>query len=310
VVLRRQDRLPTLALTQAACSRAPLTQDAIWRRVRRLDMTKSADTDGTFSRISLLGIRARIWLGARCRRFLRPGTFIVGLVAATYGISSILDAEKVPSESAWTFHHPLGVLLAATGIGALSGTLLVFLGYDRVLRKAEENDDLDKACRGLWHLAVHRLNVDMTKVGVHVWAVKGIKGIRYLERRSTFIIEARRRSAHVIWRKGKGVIGIAWADDEPLVANVAHLAERATSERLFSEISHRDRFGLTWRELRRSKHYRAILAVPLRHNARVLGCLSVDLQLDGYADQLDTLLQDDQFNNVLAVCEAVLAGKR
>jgi hypothetical protein len=259
-------------------------------------------------KISMAGIRARIWLMKRIRRLLRPGSIVVGTIAAAYGVGALLKEEGLPSKEAWMGQHPLGVLLAVVGVLAIVGTLLVFVGYDRALRKADQNDELALACRGIWHLAVEHLGIDMTKVGVHVWAVKGVRGFKCLERRATFVLEAR-RSSNVVWRKGVGAVGLAWADDEPLVANVEHLAATATSERLFSEIPRRNRFGLSWREYRRSRHYRSILAIPLRRHTRVLGCLSVDVKLDGYADMLDTLSRQDQFNNVLAVCEAVLVGK-
>jgi hypothetical protein len=192
---------------------------------------------------------------------------------------------------------------------ALVGTFLVFAGYSRVLRKAEKNDELHEACRALWHLVVERLGIDMGKVGVHVWAVKGMKGFRYLDRRATFTIE-NRRPTQVLWRKGIGAIGLAWDDDDPIIASIERLQERGLSERLFSEIPRRDRFGLGWRDFKRSKHYRSILAIPLRGGRKVRGCLSVDIQVDGQADKLDTLTQDDTFNAVLVVCEAVLAKRR
>src|SRR5437016_3209894 len=84
-----------------------------------------------------------------------------------------------------------------------------------------------------------RLRIAMAKVGVHVWALKGLKGFRYLDRRATFILEPR-RPTQVIWRKGKGAIGIAWNDDEPIIANVENLRKRGTSQRLFCEIPRRD----------------------------------------------------------------------
>jgi hypothetical protein len=149
----------------------------------------------------------------------------------------------------------------------------------------------------------------MAKVGVHVWAVKDFKGCRYLEKRATFILPTRRRSTHVLWRMGKGAIGIAWADEDAVIANVEHLQQRAPTAAVFCAIPRRDRYGLSWREYQRSRHYRAVLAVPLRVGNRVRGCLSVDLQLVGLADQLDTLSTEEKVNDVLAVCEAVLAKR-
>jgi hypothetical protein len=104
---------------------------------------------GLRDRISIWGIRFRIWLGRRIRVLLGPGSFVIGLIAAVYAASALLKHEEIPSETAWNRHHPLGWLLVTSGVVALVGTYLVFAGYSRVLRKAEKNDELQEACRGL-----------------------------------------------------------------------------------------------------------------------------------------------------------------
>jgi hypothetical protein len=255
--------------------------------------------------VSVLLIRARMRLGRWARSFLRPGSYTVAGFVAVYSVSQLLKLEEIPRASAWTSHHPLGWILAVSGIGALLGTLLVFVGFSRVLKKQEQNDELAEACRGLWVFVTETLGIEMNKVGVHVWSVKGLKGFRYLQRRATFVIEQRRRT-HVIWWKGKGAIGVAWEDDDPKIANVEHLHALGPTRDEFCAIPAAERFGMSWREFRRTSHYRAILAIPLRANGKVRGVLSVDIQVDGMAYKLDTLSNDPQFNNVLTVCEAVL----
>lgn len=272
-------------------------------------MARHTDSLMIADRVSIAGIGLRQWLGRRARAALRPGSYGVGTVALSYGVLQLLESRDVPDKDAWESGEMLPWLLVGTGVTALVGTFLVFVGYARLLRRSEQNDELNDICKGIWHLVVDRLGLEMRQVGVHIWSVRGFRGSRYLARRATFIIEAR-RATHVTWRKGKGAIGVAWAEDEPIVANVEHLEARARTERLFSEIPPRERFGLGWRDFVRSRRYRAVLAVPLRPRGKVRGCLSVDITVDGQADSLDTLLQDEQFNNVLAVCEAVLAGKR
>lgn len=272
-------------------------------------VTKDCDVPSVGERISLWGIRFRQWLTRIIRRFLRPGSAIVAIVDVVYAVSQILREEEVPSAKDWTAHQPLGWLLAISGGLALAGTLLLFLGFDRVLRRTSQDDELLQACKGVWLLAVEKLDVPMDKVGVHVWGVRGFKGFSYLHRRATFVIKPRRRSAHVIWRKGKGAIGIAWAEDEGIIANVENLQTRGSSQRIFCAIPRRERFGLGWREFVRMRHYRAILAVPLRVRGNVRGCLSVDIQVDGKADYIHTLVNAEEFTDVLRVCEAVLEGR-
>jgi hypothetical protein len=131
---------------------------------------------------------------------------------------------------------------------------LVLAGFNRALSREEKDDELAEACRGLWAFTVDFLGLPMNRVGVHVWSVKGMKGARYLERRATFVIE-QRRETQVVWRRGKGAIGVAWDEDEPKIANVEHLIERGPDRARFCAIPRAERFGLGWREFRRSRHY-------------------------------------------------------
>jgi hypothetical protein len=41
---------------------------------------------------------------------------------------------------------------------------------------------------------------------------------------------------------------------------------------------------------------------------KVAGCLSIDVQLDGYADKLDTLSRDEKLSTIRDVCEKALGG--
>jgi hypothetical protein len=268
---------------------------------------QDCDSRSPLERISLWGIKLRQWVGRQVRRFLRPGSAVIALIAAIYGVLEIFRVEDFPKAGFWSPGHPLVWALVVTAGAAAAGTLLVFLGFDRVLQRTGQDDEFVEACKGVWQLAVEDLDLPMDKVGVHVWTVKGFKGFRYLARRTTFVIKPRRRTAHhIIWCKGKGAVGIAWAEDDGILANVENLEARAPSEELFCEIDRRERFGLEWREFKRSKHYRAVLAVPLRVRGHVKGCLSVDIQVDGRAGDLERLAANDQFNDVLRVCEAVL----
>ena len=90
-------------------------------------------------KVSARLIRARMTLGRWGRSFLRPGSWTVAAFVAVYSVCQLLKVEEIPSASAWTRHHPLGWLLAMGGVGALIGTLLVFAGFSRVLRKQQED---------------------------------------------------------------------------------------------------------------------------------------------------------------------------
>jgi hypothetical protein len=255
------------------------------------------------------GIDGQRWLLRQLGRFLRPGVFVVGVVGGLYTACQILRAQEVPSAGAWQSDKPLSYVLVASGsLTAVFGALVLY-GYSRTLKKTEKDVDLADSCKGAWHLAIRELGVpraDLEKVGVHVWSVRGVRGAQYLVRRATFTLQPRRET-RVVWCKGKGAVGIAWASGDALVANVANLAALATDEAAFYAIERGRRYGLQWGEFRKARHYRAILAIPLETRPKhVKGVLSIDLLLDGYADVLDTLSNVDELSRIRDVCEKAL----
>lgn len=204
------------------------------------------------------------------------------------------------------------MLIGAAVIAALGG-ILVTLGYASLVRRSSADAELADLCKSVWVIAQRHTTIPFDKIGVHVWAVRGVLGARYLDRRASFIPEAR-RSTPITWRKAKGAIGLAWAEDSTLVADVERLEEEAPTEAMFNALEPSERYGLSWHEYREARQYRAILAVPLRQarwgRFRVRGCLSVDLRLDGRANELDNLAARDDFGAVLSVCEAILVRGR
>jgi hypothetical protein len=270
---------------------------------------QDCDKTGGREQISVWIMRFRDWLARKLGRWLKPGVLLVALAAAVATACQSLKSQGVASEDAWKGWEPLNIILLVSLVIAGVGAVLSLWGYARMLKKEDENDELGEVCKGVWHIALKELKIthdNMEKVAVHVWTIRGIKGARRLERRATFTLK-NRRWTRIMWRKGKGAIGTAWAKRKPVLANVENLDRRTSSLEDFCALPVDTRYGLGWAEFQRAKHYKAILAVPLEASGGVAGCLSVDVQLDGCADGLDTLAGSDQFTNALTVCEALLA---
>jgi hypothetical protein len=231
------------------------------------------------------------------------------VIGAAYAACQLLKSQEVPSKTAWGSGEPLNYVLVATGVTALIFTALVFYGYSRTLKRNQRDEDLLEACKGAWHRAVRELGIsqsDMDKIAAHVWSVRGWPGAKYLHRRATFKLRARSET-QVLWRKGKGAIGVAWARGTAIIASVENLDGLAGTEEEFCQLDPETRYGLSWSEFSKVKHYRAILAIPLETRPdHVAGCLSIDVQLDGYSDRLDTLTDDSQLSAIRDVCEKAL----
>jgi hypothetical protein len=274
-------------------------------------MTKGSDYGLKWpERISLRAIHFSEWMHRKTVPLLRPGVLGVALVGAVYAACQLAKSQDFPNAGFWSGgRKPLNVVLVVAGVITLIGGTLVLWGYNRVLKKRERERDLNDACKGAWHLAVRELNIphtEMDKLGVNVWTVRGMKGARYLERRATFTLRPRSET-RVLWRKGTGAIGTAWALNEAIVANVENLDSLGPTEQIFRRLDRQTRYNLTWQEFRRANHYRAILAIPLEtHRDHVAGCLSIDIQLDGYAERLDTLSKLADIGKTRDICERAI----
>ena len=145
---------------------------------------------------------------------------------------------------------------------------------------------------------------------MHVWTIRGLPGLRRLERRATFVSVGRPRTA-ITWRKGKGVLGQCWARDEWILADLEQIANARTEDELY-EIPREDRVFFTWQEARATEHYKAALAWPLHGGPEgapiVVGVLSVDAQTEGAVDELDRVWTNKRqdIDAHRGVCEAIL----
>ena len=119
------------------------------------------------------------------------------------------------------------------------------------------------------------------------------------------------------WTEGRGAIGMAWRTGEvQLVTGFGAVVEQARNpddDAFLHDLSEDERTGLTRREVLQAPHYEAMLAYPLRGEPEpdevdppVVGILSVDFKVDVDQADLDRLLEDDDFGDVLGSCENYL----
>jgi len=283
------------------------------RRLRRrgsAGATASGCDDARWHEIvSLWLIKRRARASVRIRTLLRPGAWFTSVAVVVYGLSELAKTENWPHATTWNPGTFWTVLLIASGLIGVAGYFLVTVGYARALRRSTQQVEFGAICRDVAGLVAKETTIPYDKVGVHVWTVRGLRGMRYLDRRAQFLPQRRPQSS-ITWCKGKGAMGICWASDKPILADVETLETRGGSASEFCALARSERFGLSWEEFCATKHYRAILAMPLRLGPpgarRVAGVISVDLQVDGKAEELNTLLMTQQFSYVLSVCEDVL----
>jgi len=259
-------------------------------------------------------IRAAVKVKSWLSTLLRPGAFVIFVAASLFAAGALMKEAEFPRKGVWDSGSP--ALYAVVGFGLVTylGYVLVIWGYRGSLRSKDEEGQLYRACRDIASLVERLTSLHRDNIAVHVWAVRGVRGVKRLERRATFV-PGDRPSTAIVWRKGKGAIGQCWARDEWVRADLEELQALAPTEQDFYALPREERFFLTWPELRSTEHYKAILAWPLHGGPEaapgVVGCLSIDVQETGAAVQLDHFRQNHRavFADHIALCEAVLRGK-
>jgi hypothetical protein len=256
-------------------------------------------------------VRLAVKVNSVLRKLLRPGALVIGIAVSLFGTGALMKQSDFPNRGIWNPGSAALTVLIACGVVAYIGYVLVVWGYARSLASREQEAQLYRACRDVASLVERHTSLNRDNIGVHVWTVRGMPGVRRLERRETFVPGDRPPTA-ITWRKGKGAIGRCWARGEWVLADLERLQDLARNEAAFHALPRDETFRLTWSEFISTDHYKAILAWPLYGGPeaapKVVGCLSVDVQETGAAAQLATFRKVHRglFVEHSAVCEAVL----
>jgi hypothetical protein len=260
--------------------------------------------------------RLRVWLiqgsllvMAMLRQLRAPTRYITALLVIAYVAAQLFQTLSFPAESTWARGSVgRGVLLALAAAAAL-GFVVISTAYAGMLRRMTQTRHLDEVARGIIDLLVLETSLETSEVSVHVWAVRGPVGLRHLELRS-LVMQMDRPLTPIVWSKGKGVVGRAWAAKTTVFADLAAIWTAAATRDAFCKLSSEYRLRLNWLEFVATRHYRAVLANPLFRptlgGMRVVGCLSVESLVDGKADELWEFATSPEFGGLRRVCEAIL----
>jgi hypothetical protein len=225
-----------------------------------------------------------------------------------FACATVAHAASFPTKSFW--EHKLFLLLyLATGVVTAARQTVIYI--DR--RNRKRNSALDDACRRIAaYIDQTCPNIVLRDLGVHVWILAGPWFAQRLERAASFLIRDRRRSA-VSWTKGKGVFGLCWEERAPVIVDLeTELYAKAPTRAAFEALPQKERLGLEWDELQRTRHYKTVYAAPLfdRDAAKpsIRGIVAVDILTDGHFDELAATVGKTEFNAILGICEGVLIG--
>lgn len=293
-------------------------------------MTSSCDHIPWQERRTLIGIKVGSAIMTFISKMRRPGATLTGLLVAAFAIIQVLRALDYPSRTAWgsgpvvvkasTIRHLVNsnprtswvwayIVLAAL---ASAGSVLVAVGYRRLLTRQPRQQALAAAARATVRLVEKETGLKHHEIGVNVWLVKGAKGFRRLERAASEVAQPRKVTP-IIWIKGKGIIGEAWARNSPRAADMDRVRRMLSTEEVFCSLPREDRFRLSWNEFQMTSRYHAVLAVPL-HRRRfssytVKGVLAIDALVPGKASAIDAIRGTEEFSSIVRTCDAALRGE-
>ena len=222
------------------------------------------------------------------------------------GLALIHSAEW-PSTHAWSKGHVLPVAQVAAFI-LLGLTQLAIL---IAARRGERDKGLEESCQLVAaYVDEHCPAVQLRNVGVHIWTTAGPPFARYLKRSSSFLLAGDRERSGIIWVKGKGVVGAAWADGTTVTRDIDAIRAKASSRPAYAALGVEETMNLTWEEFRRTPYYRAVSAIPLYRRAgggsQLRGILAIDFLEPGHFQEMELAVKDPAFASVIGFCESAL----
>ena len=240
-----------------------------------------------------------------------PTSFVVAALVLVQGGVLVAEEQGWPKKF-WKSDTGTAIFVCVVVVTSVAYFVVTFR-FARLVDRGRQDQRLFSACRDIANLVSRVTTVPHQKIGVHVWSIMGPPSAKHLVRRANFRAVGHRRLS-ITWRKGKGAIGRCWATGETFVADLEALEARGADETRFCALPAETRFEMTWQEFQAGRRYRAIYVTPLRAGPpsaqRIRGCLSIDIQENGKAEELEHKLieHEAELAPLLNICEQVLQG--
>ncbi len=157
---------------------------------------------------------------------------------------------------------------------------------------------LARACRGL----------SLDTVAVQVWLCDELSG--QFDRRWRFFLPFDRLASGIVWRKGLGIAGTAWAQDRDLAVPIKALKKLALAQ--FEELPDGAGYGMTYEQIQ-SSAYTGIIAVRLysqETGETLLGMLVIDYTGHDQWDCLSKAMDHPEVSETAGACARRLSAAK
>ena len=227
------------------------------------------------------------------RRRRNAVNFLAFVFGAYLAIAAILEGAQQPSATAW---QPWSIWFIAGLVAAIvipAFALLKGLDAQHAERTAEAREldaDMARICQEIAAAISHECDeLRLEHLAVQVWLCDEATGA--FDRRWRFFLPFDRKASGIVWRRGLGVAGTAWASKRDLVAPLASLRQMSQSE--FEKLAEHDRYGMSYEQLGAASAYTGIIAARLHTEQtgdKLLGMLVIDYSgKDGFDCVSDSL---------------------
>ncbi|MFN8074112.1 MAG: PDC sensor domain-containing protein [Kineosporiaceae bacterium] len=249
----------------------------------------------------------------------RLGLVLLALFAtATQAFS---QSSIWPHPPTWALLTPALTLGAVT---AIDNTRSLYASYRAPLAD-EARSDVQKALVVALVTIGSQLHLPVEDLGGNVFVVRSAwlpdrhapfwRRREYLHRYLRFRVTDDPQASDIDWFRGKGVIGICWAEHRPEHAALAALAARyghsPLSDSQWERVPERSRWGLDRTEfVEMIGKYAEVLAVPIKDDdGAFLGCVAVDLKLGRRGARTPTVLDSPVVEGVVTTAASVISRR-
>lgn len=183
-----------------------------------------------------------------------------------------MRGAKWPNEETW-----------APWTGWFIGLVFTALWVPKAAEAAKAESALDVDLQLICQRVVSAVSEACPKVKIndlaaHVWLCRGDDSF---DRRAFFTLPEKRKSSGIVWKKGRGIAGMAWEGNEDLRSDLRRLHEKLDElgPGGFDQLPPKERHGLTAAEVNSSRQYTGVCAIRLfstGENRRLLGIFIID----------------------------------
>ncbi|HEX4519226.1 MAG TPA: hypothetical protein VH063_06555 [Gaiellaceae bacterium] len=256
--------------------------------------------------LTLAGAEVMGWL----RGLRQPGSFLTAGVVVAAGALEEFNVTGWPHTGWWDSGLPEKVFVPVIAAATIL-SFLVIVAYSLTLGRLHDYERFAALAEGTARVVERETSLGRDDFSVNIFRVQGPCGFRRLEQVARVAPDS--SDSAMLWTKGKGVIGFAWAQRRSKYADLEALQVLLATEELFCQIPRDNRFRFSWNEFEDTRKYTAVLAVPIRPHvyARypVRGVLAVAALTSTNRGQLDGVQNHRDFADIVSTAKAILSRR-